>query len=265
MKINYVLAKFFMKTIGQSSDGLRLCFKYGLTSGKMLDYVYRNQPQGRFLIGRWIDQVFLSNPGWEAVRARRQNLEGLVIEAIDGLRKAKQNVLLLDIASGPADYILSVLEKAGGKDILARCQDYDARWVEEGRQKARARKLNNVEFNQGDAFDRQALLGLSPRPNLVVSSGFYDWFVDDMKIIESIRIVFDMLSPGGYFVLSNQMDHPDLEFTQSVFVDFDGKPLRMTMRSKEKVSRWLEEAGFIVEKTLADTHGYYSVTKAQKP
>jgi len=99
----------------------------------------------------------------------------------------------------------------------------------------------------------------------MVSSGFYDWLTDDTKVIESMRIVFDVLEPGGYFVLSNQMAHPKLEFTQAVFTDFNHKPLQMTMRSKEKVSQWLIEIGFKIDKILADGHGYYSVFKASKP
>src|ERR1039458_3060055 len=103
--LGYLLARCFMKTIGQTSDGIRLCCKEGLTSGKMLDYVYRNQPHGRFFIGKIIDKFFLNDPGWAAVRTRRKNLEALLIESIENLRKENRQVSLIDIASGPADYI----------------------------------------------------------------------------------------------------------------------------------------------------------------
>ena len=262
--LKFTLVKVFMKTIGQTSDGIRLCYKEGLTSGKMLDYIYRNQPSGRLIIGKSIDRSFLNDPGWEAVRSRRKNLEMLLVESIEKLRKEKRSVFLVDIASGPADYILSVLDKVQGHDIQAFCQDYEARWVEEGKRKAEDRHIKNIRFQQGDAFNRPALLKITPRPNVIVSSGFYDWFTDDAKIIESMRIVFDMLEPGGYFVLSNQMAHPKLDFTQAVFTDFNHKPLQMTMRSKEKVSQWLEEIGFHIDQVLADDHEYYSVLKASK-
>ena len=263
--LRFALAKIFIKIIGQTSDGIRLCFQEGLTSGKMLDYVYRNHPQGRFIIGKFIDKIFLNDSGWRAVRTRRKNLEMLLVDAVENLRKEKASVFLVDIASGPADYVLSVLEKVQGNDVQAFCQDYEARWVEEGKRKARERCIKNVRFQQGDAFNRVALLKIIPRPNIVVASGFYDWFTDDAKIIESIKIVFDMLGPGGYFVLSNQMAHPNLEFTQEVFTDFNHKPLQMKMRPCEKVSQWLREIGFNIDKVLMDDQGYYSVFKAFKP
>ncbi len=264
-RLRFALAGIFMKTIGQASDGIRLCFKHGLTSGKMLDYIYRNQPGGRWVVGKAIDRFFLNDPGWEAVRTRRRNLEALLAESIQDLRKRRQRVSLLDIASGPADYILSVMEKVKGDDVVAVCQDYDQRWVEEGKQSALRRHVENVRFQQGDAFDRRTLLNITPRPNLVVASGFYDWFTDDAKIQESIRLVFDTLDGGGYFVLSNQMAHPNLEFTEAVFVDFNHKPLRMTMRPKERLIQWLEQTGFRVETVRVDGAGCYCVIKAFKP
>ena len=104
-----------------------------------------------------------------------------------------------------------------------------------------------------------------PKPNIAVASGFYDWFNEDDKVKESMRIVFDVLEHGGYFVLSNQCAHPKLEFTESVFTDFTKKPLRMTMRPKECIHSFLTDVGFTVEQALMDEQGYYSVTKAVRP
>lgn len=268
MKINqlkFALAKIFMRTIGQTSEGIRLCFELGLTSGKILDYIYRHEPQGRWLIGKAIDRAFLNHPGWEAVRIRRKHLEELLIEAIEHLSGQGKAISLIDIASGPASYILSVLERVGKKDLFARCQDLDERWLKEGRAEATRRNFTNVHFEKGDAFHRRTLLSLQPRPNIVVSSGFYDWINEDGKVKESIRIVFDLLEPGGYFIVTNQTAHPNLEFVEAVFQDFDHQPLRMTMRPQEKIRQWLTAVGFMIERTLSDSKGYFSVTKARKP
>ncbi len=263
-KIKYAFYGLMLRTLGQTSDGIKLCFKEGLTSGKMLDYVYRNQPSGSWGIGKLLDRAFLNNAGWEAVRQRRQNLELLLGESIDDLRQRGSTISLLDVASGPGAYILSVLEKKNGTDLLARCRDYDDRWAQEGQAVAHQKKMMNVLFEQGDAFNRSEILALKPKPNLAVASGFYDWFTDDEKIKDSMRIIYDALETNGYFVVSNQASHPDLEFTEAVFLDLRKEPLRMTMRPKEKVNQWLTDMGFTVEKTLQDAQGYYSVTKARK-
>jgi len=261
----YAVARCFMKTIGMLSDGIRLCYKEGLTSGKMVDYIYRNDPSGKWIIGKMIDKRFLSDPGWEAVRIRRSNLEKLIVASIEALRKQAKPVSLLDIASGPGAYILSALETAGGKDVSALCRDFESRWIDEGMREAQRRKLHNVRFEQGDAFNREEILRIVPRPNVAVASGFYDWFNDDAKVKESMKIIYDALDHGGYFVFSNQSAHPKLEFTEQVFTDFNKNPLRMAMRPKELMCSFIQAIGFDAEETLTDQHGYYVVIKARKP
>ena len=154
-----MLTKWFVRQVGKLSDGMSLCFKEGLTSGKMLDYVYRNTPSGKTFLGKQLDKAFLNHPGWVAIRFRRLNLESLLTEA---LQEKTGVVRLIDIASGPADYILSVLEKSGNGRIEAICQDLDARWLEEGRQNAATRGIKNITFRIGNAFDTKSLVGFQP-------------------------------------------------------------------------------------------------------
>ena len=263
-KIKYGFNRTLLKTIGRCSKGMRLCLSHGLTSGKTLDYIYENNPQGNFFIGKYIDRKFLGHPGWEGVRWRRKHLETLLSEAIGELKASGNAVSLVDIASGPGSYILSVFSEVGEENITACCKDIDERWLQEGRDKAQIKNLKNVRFEKGDAFDRNSLASINPKPNIIVSSGFYDWITDDDKVKESIDMVYQTLSDGGYMIVTNQTAHPDLEYVQEVFRDFNNNPLRMSMRSKETVQQWLDKAGFTVLATCQDPHGYYSVTKAKK-
>ncbi len=260
----YFLARSFMQTVGQLSDGIRLCYKEGLTSGKTLDYIYKNKPSGKLIIGKILDKKFINDPGWEATRIRRKNLEKLLTDSIEAIKSQDRSVSILDIASGPGAYIISVVEKTGKKDVFALCRDFETRWVEEGNKTCMNRNLTNVFFEKGDAFNEDELLCLSPKPNIVVASGFYDWFNDDEKVKESIKIVFNTLESGGYFVLSNQCAHPKLEFTEQVFTDFRKKPLRMTMRPESTMHSFLVKTGFRIERTLTDSNGYYAVIQAKK-
>lgn len=262
-RLSWRLARLFLRTVGRSSDGVRMSFDEGLTAGTMLDYVYRNQPSGRWLIGPAIDRKFLEAPGWQAVRERRANLEVLLIEAIDRLRRDGRRVSLLDVASGPAAYVLEVLRRAGAGDVFARCRDLDASALAQGREAAKRLGLD-VVFERGDALDREAILALAPRPNLAVASGFYDWITDDEIVRRSIAIVGEALKPGGWFVVTNQAAHPNLGFVTAVFDHFDHERLRMKMRSASTVEGWLRAAGLETERTLSDGHGYYSVTLAHK-
>jgi SAM-dependent methyltransferase len=264
-RLSWGLMRLFLRTVGRSSEGVRICFDDGLTAGTMLDYVYRNRPSGRWIVGPMIDRAFLESPGWQAVRNRRANLEILLLEAIEEVRRQGRAVSLLDVASGPGGYVLSVLARAGPGGVTARCRDLDPAGLEQGRAHAVRQGLENVTFEEGDALDRDGILALRPRPNVGVASGFYDWIIDDEIVRRSIAIVAEALEPGGYFVVTNQAAHPDLAMVSAVFTDFHRQPLRMKMRPAATVEGWLRDVGLTVEKTLTDRHGYFSVTKARKP
>jgi ubiquinone/menaquinone biosynthesis C-methylase UbiE len=248
------LAKFFIHSVGKLSDGIALCLKEGLTSGKMLDYIYKNKPSGKGIIGKWIDSFFLKHPGWEGVRKRRENLEALFLEAI---REREGPLKILDVAAGMAGYIFSTLKKADREDLQVICQDIEPRWVEEGN----ARGAKNVTFQLGDAFD-PALAQL--KSDIVIASGFYDWINDDEKIAHSIKLIAQALPIGGAFILTIQSAHPNLALTEKVFSDFNHQPLKMTMRSFDQLKTWLENRGFLIEKVLSDSWGYYTVIKGKK-
>lgn len=264
-QLKHALTKGFFKTIGQSSMGIRLCYKHGLTSGKMLDYIYENKPTGSWLIGKSLDKIFLNHPGWVAIRTRRANLENLITLAINELAEAKRPINILDIASGPAAYLSSVIKHSQYRDqIRAVCQDLDPRWLEEGQRAAAAAGLDNMVYQQGDASNLSNVVLQHFRPSLIVASGLYDWVTDDKWVQDSLAMNYQTLEDDGYLVMTNQISHPDLEMAQSVFVDFDNNPLRMTMRPQTQVNEWLADAGFKIEQCLICENNYFSVTLAQK-
>ena len=220
----------FARTLGRASDGVRIAFDSGFTSGVMLDYVYENRPRGRFLIGRWFDRYYLSHPGWEAIRIRKANLERLLESAVSTLRGEGARPVLLDVASGPGQYMLDVLSRPGMDDIEATCRDLDESGLALGRRNAEERGIANVRFVAGDALDRDSLNAVEPRPNIVISSGFYDWITDDDLVRKSMSLIHEVLPENGFFLFTNQAGHVDLEMVQAVFIDFRGDPLRMVTR-----------------------------------
>lgn len=264
-RLGFALARAFLSTVGRTADGVRLCYDEGLTAGTMLSYVYRNRPSGRFGIGRWIDAQFLSHEGWVAVRERRAALEALIDGAIAERRTAGERVALLDVASGPGGYVLDVLARAGGHDVTALCRDLDEKGLAEGRAAAASAGLANVRFERGDAFDEASLAALAPRPNIVVSSGFYDWIPSDDDVRRSIAMLARVLAPGGSFVVTNQCAHPNLEFTQAVFPSHTRAALAMRMRPADQVLAWIRDAGLEPVETRTTRGDFYTVTWARKP
>lgn len=263
-RLKILVMKLFVRSIGRSSTAIRMCCDYGLTAGKTVDYIYRQVPSGSNWLGQKIDKWFLNHPGWEAVRIRREHLEILLENAVKKIRQNGQKPSILDVASGPALYIQSVMQKTGEQDMTVLCQDLDSRWLEDGRIEAGQRGLKNIRFKKGDAFDSKSLLDIRPQPNIAVSSGFYDWITQDEDVKKSMIILFEVLENNGYLIVTNQVDHPDLQMVSRVFTGFNQEPLRMKMRSSLSINQWLEEAGFNVLETLTDKYGYYSVTLAEK-
>lgn len=256
--------KYIIRTIGRTSTGINISFNEGFTSGVMLDYIYRNQANGKFLIGCLVDRIYLSHPGWQVIRIRKSNLKQLLRDAISKQRQLGHQPVMLDIASGPAQYIIEILSEDETKDVQAFCRDLNEHSLNLGQSNALNHGLNNITFASGDALDKTSLAEIYPMPNIVISSGFYDWIVDDIIIRKSIGIIYDLLPSEGYFVFTNQSGHVDLDMVESTFLDFNKQPLRMVIRPTELINSWVKDAGFKIIKTTADNAGHYSVTLAQK-
>jgi len=263
-ELKFKVLKTLVDTIGQTSNGLQLCSKYGFTSGKMLDYIYQNEPSGNFLIGKFIDHIFIRHTGWELIRTRKNNLASLLKTAIVSILMDQNDVFILDVASGPAKYILETMDKFKNENVSAVCRDIDERWLDEGKINAKSLNLNNIDFITGNAFETDSFKELEKTPNIVVSSGFYDWITDDGLVIKSMQIIYDNLPRGGYFVFTNQSGHVDLEMVSKVFQDFNHNPLEMKIRKAELINCWAKEIGFKIQETKSDKLGHYSVTLAQK-
>ncbi|MDD5557365.1 MAG: class I SAM-dependent methyltransferase family protein [bacterium] len=263
--IRLATLRFIIRTIGRTSDGIRIAFDEGFTSGRMLDYIYANRPSGRLLIGPLIDRAYLAHAGWEVIRTRKANLERLLRRAIAVQRERGRAPTILDVASGPARYLLDVLADDAGDDLAAVCRDLDEAALELGRRNAARRGVTAVRFVAGDALSADSLAAARPCPTIAVSSGFYDWITDDAVVRRSMALLHDLLPPGGCFLFTNQSGHVDLEMVQAVFLDFRKQPLRMVVRPAAKVNAWAAAAGFTVIETASDAFGHYSVTLAEKP
>ena len=258
------MLRTFVHTLGQLSDGIRIACRDGLTAGKTVDYVYRNQPSGRLLIGRLFDRIYLSHKAWKAVRGRVGVLKEMLRWAVARQIDAAGESFILDIASGPARYIQDVLTEFPDHAVGAHCWDLDERWLIEGRAEAQRRGVGNILYYRADAMDKRSYMLLPRRPGVVVASGFYDWFEDDEQVLRSLAMVYNALPVGGCFVFTIQTGHLSLETANELFAHFDGGPLRMKTRPATMVHGWAERVGFTILHTQVGGSGCYEVTVAGK-
>src|SRR5262249_45287819 len=114
----------FLKHVGPLSDGVRLGWRSGFDSGATLDYVYRNQPRGKTLVGRTIDQNYLSSIGWRGIRQRRIHLEALLESVMAQTQQSGCDVRILDIACGGGRYVIETMRRLAHIRAEAMLRDY---------------------------------------------------------------------------------------------------------------------------------------------
>ncbi len=262
--ISFRAQQLGMKTLGKLSRGVRLGLESGFDSGRTLDYVYENQPQGELGIGKLIDWSYLESIGWKGIRERRLNLEKLLKEAIRRQRAEGHPVRLVDIAAGAGRYVQQTLKDVAGSDLSALLRDNVEANLEQGRKISRQLGLTNVEFQQADAFSEESLAGLTPPPNVAIVSGLYELFGDNSWIARSLRGLARAVQPGGYLLYTGQPWHPQVEMIARVLTNRDGQPWVMRRRTQEEMDDLVRQAGFEKIVQEIDPWGIFTVSLARR-
>jgi alpha-beta hydrolase superfamily lysophospholipase/SAM-dependent methyltransferase len=260
----FALTKGVLKIGGQLSRGIQLGWRAGFDSGVTLDYVYENRPQGITPLGRLIDHSYLNSIGWRGIRQRRTHLEQVLRETIRQTQAAGRAVSLVDIASGPGRYILETIHRLGPLPITAVLRDYKQENLDAARQRAAELGLHNVTTVLGDAFDRDSLAAVRPRPTIAIVSGLYELFPDNERVLRSLHGLADAVEPGGYLIYTNQPWHPQVEFIARVLINREGQPWIMRRRTQAEMDELVRTAGFAKLSQEIDQWGIFTVSLARR-
>jgi alpha-beta hydrolase superfamily lysophospholipase/SAM-dependent methyltransferase len=263
-KAGYRITRVAMQTLGRMSTGIRLGWQVGFDAGRMLDYVYANRANGWSPLGRLMDRAYLNSIGWRRIRQRREHLRALLKDVISTLKQKRNSIHILDVASGPGRLVLDALATANDPDISAICRDYSAAELQAGRELAERQRIQNLSFEQRDAFDPDSYKALQPRPDVVIVSGLYELFSDNDRVRRSLRAINDALNDDGYLIFTNQPHHPQLEFIAETLVNRDGRPWVMRPRPQSEMHGLLHEAGFEAQEMLMDVDGIFVAGLAEK-
>ena len=251
---------------GALSDGVALGHATGFDSGSTLDYVYRNQPQGRSAVGRAIDKTYLSSIGWRGIRQRKVHVEELLRIAMARLAEAQRQVRVMDIAAGHGRYVLDAVLASPVPAASILLRDYSDINVRDGRALIAEKGLQAVaQFVQADAFDRASLAAVAPRPTLAVVSGLYELFPDNAMVQRSLAGVGDAVEAGGYLVYTGQPWHPQLEMIARALTSHrQGEAWVMRRRTQVEMDQLVHEAGFRKIDQRVDEWGIFTVSLAQR-
>jgi alpha-beta hydrolase superfamily lysophospholipase len=253
-----------MKSIGKTSNGIRLGWREGFDSGVMLDYVYRNRPSGNFGIGRLLDRSYLKSVGWQGIRVRRLHLQALLREAIEQTTAEGRPVHIVDIAAGAGRYVLETLHSMNIAGATALLRDYKQANLDAARLLVSELGLRGVEVEWGDAFDESSLAGLRPKPTIAIVSGLYELFPDNAPVIASLRGLAQAMQPGARLIYTCQPWHPQVEFIARVLTNREGQPWVMRRRTQEEMDALVRKAGFVKQRQEIDQWGIFSACTARR-
>lgn len=256
--------RLFLKTMGRLSKGVQIGWRYGFDSGDSLDHVYRNKPQGITPLGWLIDSIYLNSPGWKGIRQRKVHLKALLRKAIQQVHQHGQPVRLLDVAAGGGRYVLETMRESSAIPMTAVLRDWSTSNVDAAARLADEFQLKNVSVMKGDAFDRESLASINPRPSIAIVSGLHELFPDNRMVARSLLGISEALTEDGYLIYTNQPWHPQLEMIARVLDNREGKPWVMRCRAQAEMDELVRAAGFTKLDMLIDVQGIFTVSLAQR-
>ncbi len=247
-----------LRTIGRTSDSVRLGYEHGFDSGEMMDRIYQDRASGRFLVGALVDRIYLAQPGCRGLRGRKELLKAALRDELARLRAAGGPLRVIDVAAGPATYLAELLAEPEQVDVRATARDLDARGLMRGRGLARSLGVSSITYETGDALDDDGLRALE-QPGIVIASGFYELLLDDDTILRSMAINRGLLGPDGALVFTTQVAHPQVHLMALIPNRF-GQPWIIRNRPLADAERLAREAGFRSVTSRMEPTGIFAVS-----
>lgn len=259
-KLNFALQRNAMKYVGFVSRGMEIGLQYGFDSGVTLDHVYKNKPKGISAVGRFIDKGYLNSIGWKGIRQRKRHAIIAIKQKIIELQSQGKEVNILDIAGGPARYLIEIADDH--RDVRVQVRDYQRQNVEQGIKLAEQKGLTNITYIQSDAFDPSSYANKDFIPNIVIISGVFELFPDNALISHAITGVSSIIEDQGYLIYTGQPWHPQLVQIANVLGNHQDSKWIMRRRSQYELDRLFASFGFIKDSMQIDNWGIFTVSSA---
>ena len=251
-----------MRTSDLAREGIENSGSY-----RFADHVYRNQPSGRFGIGRALDAVLLRMRGARSMRNRFHHTQREILTAARALesRSAVDPVAVtapfrvLSIPSGIArDLVLAartVERELPG--VYARSTffgvDLDPAPVKLSRDLAG--RDDHYFFTRGDALDATSF---PSELDVIVSTGLGEFLSDDL-LVQFYKNCHDRLRPGGTFVTSSMQPDRVADYLMRQLAE-----LHTHYRRGEEIIRWLHMVGFYEVSARQDDVGLQTLVVARR-
>jgi SAM-dependent methyltransferase len=237
-------------------------------SFRFADHIYRNEPSGRFGVGRVLDRVLLALRGARSMRSRFFHSRNEILRAVNemsGVSKGipsgsreREQLSVLSVPCGIARDLFDVAETLWSKSALyERVRfvgiDLDPEALE------LSRNLTGdhygFEFRCADALQAGSLpTGM----DVIVSLGFGEFLPDDV-LLEFYGRCHESLTPGGSFITSAMSRDRISDYLARELAE-----LHTHYRSTQHLADLLRSAGFTKIRTSRDQVGLQTLAVAEK-
>lgn len=237
-------------------------------SFRFADHVYRNQPSGRFGIGRALDGLLLRMRGARSMRNRFHHTQQEIIvaaralearTAVDPATPPTIPFRVLTIPCGIARDLVHAAARIRSElpAVYARStffgMDLDAVPLDLSRELAPSD--DHFFFIRGDALD----VGAYPSHLDVITSTGLGEFLDDELLVQFYKNCHEWLRPGGVFVTSGMQPDRIADYLMRQLAE-----LHTHYRRPDELIRWLNTAGFDEVATRQDDIGLQTLVVARK-
>ena len=227
-------------------------------SFRFADHIYRNQPSGRFGVGRVLDRLLLKLKGARSMRSRFLHSRLEILRAVEEA-DPRADVTVVSIPCGIARDLYDVAEtmRRGDPHLYQRTRfigiDIDPEPL--GISRDLTRTHDCFEFRCADALRPGTI------PNhvdVIVSLGFGE-FLADGTLFDFYRRCLSGLRPGGRFVTSAMNRDRVSDYLARELAE-----LHTHYRTTQQLRALLTSAGFVTVRTTNDSVGLQTLAVAEK-
>jgi len=233
-------------------------------SGLNIDHMYRKSPKGITFFGRLLDSVLLNLPSVKATRIKKNIITKILQNEVSNNIVLGKKTRIIDLASGPARYLVDLIDKSNYDNIEALCLDSDKRSINYGKILAHKKP---IRYTKANVFKLGMLKHFSEKvhwiPNIIMATGFFELQNDDVvkKFLEDIH---KHLDGGGLILFTGQADNPSKKLMKYVGKTQSGGVWELHLRSPEMLRKWLLDIGFRDVIISLDQLGMYEYCTGRK-
>jgi SAM-dependent methyltransferase len=237
-------------------------------SFRFADHIYRNEPSGRYGVGRVLDRVILGLRGARSMRSRFFHSRREILRAVKELRResagfrdgtaSSDQLVVLSVPCGIARDLFDVAETLWTEPALYERVHFVGIDIDQEPLDMSLRLTSDhqdFEFRCGDALETGSLpMGM----DVIVSLGFGE-FLSDEVLRDFYRRCHASLNDGGRFITSAMSRDRISDYLARELAE-----LHTHYRSTEELAYLLKSAGFAKIRTSRDQVGLQTLAVAEK-